>query len=430
MNPNMEKTSGKKNNICLVFTPATELQEDRLEPPLGLLYLSTLLRKHGYPVTIVDLAGMTEDDWELPVADFYGFSTYSTTYLRTLKVVELARKMNPKAKMIAGGPHASALPEQVVEDFDHVVVGEGEIAILELVSGRKSDRIITGQPVADLDSLPFVNYSLVDVDSYRRVVDGKKSFTIISSRGCPHKCLFCNSIIMGGHKPIRFRSPKDVVTEMYGIRQRYMDVTFRFGDDMFGSNSEWLRAFADEVKPLHPTYRAFVRVNQCNKDGFTDLLRETGCKHIAIGMESGSDKILKAMRKGQTVNQIRTGIAAAKASGLIVRVYLIVGFPGETWETVQQTVDLIDETRPDEFVIYPLIPYPGTPLFANPEGYGLLNIDTDFTRYFQICGDGKSEFVYDLEHTDRVELQEMKEHVIAECERLQLDWARDSKGYI
>jgi radical SAM superfamily enzyme YgiQ (UPF0313 family) len=429
------KDSGKKRtkmlDLCLAFTPAYELQDDRLEPPLGLLYLATTARKAGFDVSICDLAGIGKDLWALPEARYYGFVTYSTTYARTLELVGLARRANPEAIMIAGGPHASALPEEVAEDFDHVVVGEGELAICELLMGIANEKIISGHPVSALDKLPYLDYSLVDMDSYHRIVDGKKSFTILSSRGCPHGCLFCNSIIMGGHKPVRFRSPSFVVGEMMGIQKRYGDVAFRFGDDIFGSRRSWLEEFSMEVKCLdNLVYRAFVRLNQCAEDGFTDLLAASGCKHIAVGLESGSDTILSAMRKGITKRIARGGIRRAKESGLIVRVYLIVGFPGETWDTVNETIELVREVKPDEFVVYPLIPYPGTPIYNNPECYGLRNIDKDFSHYFQICGDKESQFVYDLANADRHELQAMKDHMVDELEKMQLSWARDSKGYI
>lgn len=432
MKKNMVKDSGKMNDACLVFTPAYELQDDRLEPPLGLLYLATTACKAGFDVSICDLAGVEARDWELPESNHYGFITYSTTYSRTLELVELARSVNPRAKLIAGGPHASALPDEVASDFDHIVVGEGELALCELLSGIIDDKIIYGSPISALDKLPFLDYSLVGMDSYNRVVDGKKSFTILSSRGCPYGCLFCNSIIMGGHKPVRFRSPSFVVGEMMGIRKRYGDVNFRFGDDLFGGRRSWMEEFVKESKHLDDlAYRAFVRLDQCAAGwGFVDMLVESGCKHIAVGLESGSDAILSAMRKGITVQMARDGIRRAKDAGLIVRAYLIVGFPGETWDTVNETIDLVRETQPDEFVVYPLIPYPGTPLYENPERYGLWNIDKDFHKYFQICGDKESRFVYDLANADRHELQTMKDYMVGELEKMQLSWARDSKGYI
>jgi anaerobic magnesium-protoporphyrin IX monomethyl ester cyclase len=403
--------------------------DDRLEPPLGLLYIGTWAAIRGYPVEICDLAGIPMEGWHLPEADYYGFVTYSTTYARTLALVTMARSVNPNALMIAGGPHASALPEQVLQDFDYVVVGEGENALLEILCGEAAPGIIIGKPVMDLDLLPMLDYGLVDIDSYHRIVDGKKSFTLLSSRGCPHKCLFCNSLIMGGHKPLRFRSPELVVDEMGALRA-FGDVAYRFGDDLFGGSRRWLDSFAQELDGAGISYRAFVRLNQCASPLFVQRLVETGCKHIAVGAESGSDKILRAMSKGLTKQVSREGIRRAKEAGLIVRTYWIVGFPGETWDTVKETVEFIDETMPDEFVVYPLIPYPGTPIYHDPEKYGLLNIDHDFSKYFQICGDKHSEFVYDLQNADRVELQAMKDYMVGELEKMQISWAIGSKGYI
>jgi len=291
----MGKGSGV-SDICLIFTPAYELLEDRLEAPLGILYLATWLNSKGFDAQVCDLAGLAAQDWQIPVADFYGFSTFSTTYHRTLQVRDIARRVNPKAKLIAGGPHASVLPNEVAPDFDYVVVGEGELALLDLLGGMRNRKIVYGEPVANLDELPYPDYSLVDVGSYRRVVAGKPSFSILSSRGCPYRCLFCNSTIMGAHKPVRFRSPTNVVGEIEQMRNAYGDLAFRFQDDIFGANLSWLRLFTMLLKPLNVTYRAFVRANQCANGEFTDLLYEGGCRHVAIGVESGSDCILEANR--------------------------------------------------------------------------------------------------------------------------------------
>lgn len=417
-------------DIAFITTPTPELEDDRLEAPLGYLYLAGYLASGGLNVKIVDICGV--NDWRglIPHAKYYGFTTYSTTYQRTLQIKNYIKSQYPDSKTIAGGAHASALPDGVSKEFDHVVVGEGEYVLNLIVNGWVQSSIIQGNPIKDLDTLPFPDYTMIDVESYHRIVDGKRSFSILSSRGCPYKCVYCNSLIMGGRHIVRFRSPENVIKEMVSLKNTYGDINFRFQDDIFGCNMNWMRQFTELIRPLDYVYRAFVRTTQCCDKEFTDLLVEGGCKHIALGIESGSDKILKAMNKGQTKAQCIEGLRNAKESGLLRRIYLIVGFPGETWDTVKETVDLVAEAEPDEFVVYPLIPYPGTPLWDDPAGFGLLNIDKDFHKYFQIYGNKQSHFVYDLVNADRYELQAMKDYLVTELERHHAVWARNSKGYV
>lgn len=412
-------------DICLIHTPIEELLTNNVEPPLGLLYLATFLSSNGKNCVVVDYNNSTECG--IPFADFYGFSTYTPTYYKTKKLMMMAKQVNPEAKVIAGGPHASALPVDVLSDgFDYVVVGEGEKALLDIINHERSSGIIYGNPVRNLDELPFPDYSFVDVNGYTRVVGGKKGFCLVSSRGCPHRCLFCNSVVMGAHKPIRFRSPQNVIDEMKSIMRKYGDVGFRFQDDIFAFNIDWLKEFTHLVKPLNIIYRAFVRAIQCANEGFCELLYEGGCRHVSLGIESGSDYILAKMQKGETVQNCKDGIIKAKAVGLIVRIYLIVGFPGESWETIHETVDFVREVMPHEFAVYPLIPYPGTPIFAEPVKYGLLNIDYDFRKYWQVHGDKISEFSYDLSYVSRDELQCMKEYVVRELEGMS-SWYHETK---
>lgn len=420
-------------SVVLVQTPCYELNDDRLEPPLGLLYLATWLNQHHYSTQIVDLASVQPECWadRIPWADVYGFSTYTTTYHRTLQVLQVARQINPSAWMVAGGPHASALPQQVSADFDFVIVGEGEMALLELLQsldrGETAPRIGYGLPVADLDSLPFPDYSLVDVPSYRREVAGRPSLSILSSRGCPFGCVFCNSIVMGGHQRVRFRSAAHVINEIRQLETRLNINSFRFQDDLFTFNLVRLRELAALLRAEQVTYRSFGRVDQCSQE-VTDLLYNSGCRHIALGVESGSGIMLERMAKGQTVNDIRQGIAHARSSGMIVRVYLIVGFPGETWDTVRDTVELMLECKPDEFVVYPLIPYPGTPLYHRPERFGITAINPDFSQYFQVQAGRRTGYVFRTRDLDENRIAEMREWVIEQLEPT-ITWAGESRGF-
>jgi radical SAM superfamily enzyme YgiQ (UPF0313 family) len=423
----------KRLSVALIQTPCYELDDDRLEPPLGLLYMATWLRQHDRQACIVDLSSISQSEWinAIPSADIYGFSTFTTTYQQTLQVLEVVRKVNPMAWTVAGGPHASALPQDVARDFDFVVVGEGEQAILSLVqalkAGQTPTRIVSGQPVTDLDSLPFPDYSLVDIDSYRRVVAGQPSISILSSRGCPYRCVFCNSIVMGSGQRVRFRSAANVIEEIRLLKAAWGIVSFRFQDDIFTLNLPRLREMTALLRDEEIAYRCFGRVDRCSQE-VANLLYEGGCKHISFGVESGSPTILKRMQKGQTTDQIRQGIAAARLAGLIVRVYLIVGFPGETWETVQETVDLMLECAPDEFSVYPLIPYPGTLLYEQPEMFGITAINPDFSQYFQVRRGRGTGYTFQTADLHEKIIADMRAYIIDSLEP-SITWAGDSRGY-
>lgn len=421
------------NRVVFVQTPCYELEDDRLEPPLGLLYVATWLNNHNYQAQIVDLSSIPPGHWAdfIPSTDIYGFSTYTTTYHRTLDILQIVKRINPTAWTVAGGPHASALPEVVARDFDFVIVGEGEITLLHLLralnNGESPPRILSEPSIADLDTLPFPDYSLVDVHSYHRVVDGRPSLSILSSRGCPYRCVFCNSIIMGGNRHVRFRSAANVVEEIRELKANWGITSFRFQDDIFTLNLPRLREMTAMLRNEGITYRCFGRVDRCSRE-VTDLLYEGGCRHIAFGVESGSQVILERMQKGQIVDDIRQGIANAEASGLMVRVYLMVGFPGETWETVQETVDMMLECAPDEFAVYPLIPYPGTPLYQRPEAFGITAINPDFSQYFQVRRGRGTGYVFRTRDLDEEMIADMRAYIIERLE-LAITWAGDSKGY-
>lgn len=420
-------------SVVFIHTPCYELEDDRLEAPLGLLYLATWLNRHGYPAQIVDLASVPPDQWvhRIPYADVYGFSTYTTTYHRTQEIMRIARSLNPAAAIIAGGPHASALPDVVAHDVDYVVMGEGEQAILEIMQSPAPQNghpiSVRGAPIEDLDTLPFPDYTLVDVASYSRVVDGQRSLSVLSARGCPYHCVFCNSIIMGAGNRVRYRSAANVVSEIQQIKERCGVTSFRFQDDIFTINVPRLRQIASLLRHENISYRCFGRVDACSNQTVTDLLAESGCRHIAFGVESGCDAILKRMQKGQTTSDIRRGIANAKASGLTVRIYLIVGFPGETWDTIEQTINLMQECQPDEFSVYPLIPYPGTRLYQHPQEFGITSINHDFASYFQVGRRRCTGYVYRTADLDEGEISAMRDHVIRRLEESRIDWGLNSK---
>jgi len=382
-------------SICLVKTPVPELQDDRLDPPMGLLYLGTVLKQAGYEVKILDLSGIPEDDWEFPEADWYGFSTYTASYNRTVRIKELVEELHPDVKTVAGGPHASAMPMSTSMDFDYVIVGEGESALLELVSLGQGEAIIHGHKMS-INLIPAPDYSLVDVSSYTRRYQGKPSFQIFTSRGCPYQCGFCSKL-PGGHV-MRRRSTGAVVREILDIRKRYGDVSFRFKDDLFASNLFSLQCLKD--RDLDLQYSCNVRADY--KEGLPELLAATGCKTACIGIESGSDRVLTSMNKRTSREQNLRAIKELQEVGIDVLAWLVIGYPGETWETFYETISFLEEAQPDIVRAYPLIPYPGTPVYEQ-----VLILDEDFDHYFYIHGNNETGFVYQTPELPRSEIMGM-----------------------
>lgn len=424
-------------SVCFVHSPCDAVNDDRLEPPLGILYLAGVARDEGCSVRVIDLASRGQADLaaEVPVGfDVYGFSTYTVNFRVTLALADAVRVRNPRALFIAGGPHATALPEEVLAaGFDAVVTGEGETALAAIVRAvRRGERprgIVRGTPVADLDTLTFPDYDLLDFGTYSRELDGQRCVSVLSSRGCPYPCTFCNSRIMGAGTPIRYRSPENVVAEVRQIKARGID-RIRFQDDIFTLDIRRVRRLAAALSREGVIYRCFSRVSTFTAE-MAALVRGSGCIHVSFGVESGSPALLAehAMNKHQTPGDIRAALEHARAAGLRTRVYLMVGFPGETDGTVRETIELMKSTPWDEFAVYPLIAYPGTPLFEEPERFGILQIRRDYGEYVQVGRDFRAGFTIRTATFDERQVRVWRDAVVAELLADGRTWAGAAVGF-
>jgi anaerobic magnesium-protoporphyrin IX monomethyl ester cyclase len=421
-------------HVTFINTPCYEIMDDRLEPPLGLLYLATLLNHHGYRATITDLASAPPERWRqlIPPADVYGFYTYTPTYHRTLQLLPLIRRLCPSAVLVAGGPHASALPQQVARDFDFVVVGEGEQALLALLSalqkGERPQPIQHEIPLKDLDSLPFPDYNLVDRTSYRRLVANHPSAAIISTRGCAYRCAFCTSTITGVSRQFRYRSPQNLVAEIAQLRERYHIKSFKIQDDVFTLGLGRIREISRLLAPLDVVYRCNARVDLCTDSEMLSQLYAGGCRHITFGVETASPRLLARMGKRQTTTQVRRAIALAKEAGLIVRANLVVGFPGETWDTVQETIDLMLACKPQEYVISAFVPFPGTEAYTYPERYGIAELEEDFSQYFMLRRNQESSYIFRTSELTPQVVADMRASMIRAL-AAHIGWVGSSTGY-
>ena len=395
----------KRNTRAVLVNPfIPQLDNDRMQPSGGLISIATFCQNQGYEVEVVDLAGKgNEDDVFrfIPESNIYGISLYTATYNNSVNLVKSLRKKYPTAIFIAGGPHASALPHEVKRDFDCVVCGEGEYAFLSILNffrngvPQKIPDIIYAAPIDDLDRLPFPDfYRYSDIHSYSRHILGMPSISIDSSRGCNHKCRFCNSRVIERGR-WRARSPENVKEEVqWHISNGYK--SFRFNDDNFLGDSRRALVLCNLLKPLGIKYRIFARAETLTEQ-LCNALSESGCVHIGVGIESMSNTMLALMRKAACVSNIQKGIHAARSAGIKTRGFFICGFPGETNETVYESIEGLNKLCLDEAIVYPCIPYPGTDLFTHPEKYGITWIDPDYSKYIQVGSNKSSGFVMETD---------------------------------
>ncbi len=386
-------TSGNKKifaDVILIRIDSPGIEDARREPPLGLMYLSAFLNRYGVKSQILDITfeECLNGSESIPHASVYGISTYTDSYHLAYHLAINLYKQNPSACIVAGGPHASAIPGEVLADgFDYVIAGEGEHEfsklVMEVLNGTREKPFIRKDTHSwNLDKYPFPEYNGVDLNSYTRRIEGKICASILTSRGCPYKCVFCNSNVMGSHIPVRLRSAANIVSEIKMLISRFGVEAIRFQDDLFTIDHTRIHELAVALKPLDIWYRCFSRVNNFDTK-MAHMLAESGCRHVSFGVESGSKAILKAMHKNQTPDQIKHALICANKAGLATRIFLIAGFPGETDATIQETLDLLQECPFDEFSVYPLICYPGTKLWREPEKYGIKKIKHNYPDYIQ-----------------------------------------------
>jgi radical SAM superfamily enzyme YgiQ (UPF0313 family) len=379
-----------KAHITLVNPPQTTGAPNSGFIPLGIGYLAALLEENGYVVDVIDcqVQHYTSSDLESELIrlqpDVIGVTSTTLTYKSATEIVQAAKKACPNSLTIMGGPHVTVLDDQTLNEqpeLDIIVRGEGERTLLELVDNvsksnlknldnvlgitfRKNGKIIQtpDRPfIQNIDELPYPAFKHFDVSKYR--IFGKTYLPVITSRGCPFQCTFCLASKMCG-RGFRARSPKNVVDELEFLRDTFGADAFSFYDDTFTFDRKRARDICKEMKTrkLDLQWDCRTRVDRISKEDLT-VLREANCQLIHFGAESGSQKMLNLMKKGTTVEQNAQAIKWAKDAGISVAISVVVGYPGETPELLQETLDFMYRTRPDYVYMCVAIPYPGTEMY-------------------------------------------------------------------
>ena len=349
------------------------------DQPLGLLYLGAVLEEKGFEVEVFDANFSVDwkDELKLHEADVYGVNCQSSLLKTVIETANHLKKHFPDSLRIVGGPHATFMPNDLVPFFDKIVVGEGEKAILEVLEGKWIGKLAHCPPIKDLDSIPFPARHLISIEKYHRKIDGLRSTGIITARGCPYSCVFCGD--MWGTKA-RYRSAGNVLAEVEECVNVLDIKAFMFWDDTFTFNTSRLFNILDGLKRLDVKWRCLTRVDWVDEPTL-EIMKNSGCVEILYGIESGSQKILVNIEKGTTVEQNIRAIDSTKKAGIPVMASIIVGCPGETWETIEETIRLLEEHPPDRCHVCMFTPFPGSPVWRHPEKYGVEILDRDFTKY-------------------------------------------------
>ncbi|HVF24733.1 MAG TPA: radical SAM protein, partial [Anaerolineales bacterium] len=219
--------------------------------------------------------------------------------------------------------------------------------------------------ITDIDKLPFPAWDLVDVEKYRLIWlkrHGYFSMNMVTTRGCPYHCNWCAKPIWG--QRYNSRSPENVVAEMKWLKEKFAPDHIWFADDILGLKPNWIEKFAarlNEVDAVIP-FKCLQRADLVNEKT-AEALAKAGCKTVWIGAESGSQKILNAMDKGDKVEDIYHAAKLLRENGIEVGFFLQFGYPGETWDDVQKTLKMVRECAPDDIGISVSYPLPGTKFF-------------------------------------------------------------------
>jgi anaerobic magnesium-protoporphyrin IX monomethyl ester cyclase len=379
-----------------------QLARMRPYPPLATLLAAAVLRRRGHEVALFDamLAAGT-DSFRAALRetrptivgileDNFNFVTKMCTVRSreaTIEMIAAARAHG--CRVVVNGSDASDHPTRYLEaGADAVIPGEVETTLLALVDGwtRSPDAPLAAIPglalrdgrggvtytpprpaLRDLDSLPLPAWDLVDVERYRRewlAAHGRFSWNMVASRGCPFGCNWCAKPVFG--RRYAQRSPTSVADEMRRLKDELSPDHIWFADDIFGLTSRWIGEFARAVarREARTPFMIQCRADLLRPEVIADLAR-AGAEEVWLGVESGSQRILDAMDKGTTVDEVRAATRALRAHGVRACWFLQLGYPSETWNDLLLTRDLVREEHPDDIGVSVAYPLPGTKFHAS-----------------------------------------------------------------
>jgi len=395
--------NSKNNKIVLIYAGITE---SGFNNPVGnegtwinhgLCLISSVLKKNGYSVELIDLRRLKSWDEFISLIkekDFAvaGITMMSVDYNPAMKCIDIIKQNKPEVKIIVGGPHPSILPQEVAlnKNIDYIFVGEAEISITELIrnleAGQKNGKIIYGSK-PNLNDIPFSDRELFPIPEEPFVSFLERPFvTIIAGRGCRYNCNYCQPaerMIFG--EAVRRRSVDNVIEELKHLYRKFNFKSMMIHDDCFTEDEEWVLEFCRKYKN-NGFRQPFVCQSRpdliCKNKNMVKELRDAGLALCIIGFESGSQRILNFLRKGCTVEQNLEAAEVCRKLGVKIWANYMLGIPTETKDEQRATVEMIKEIRPYHCSPAYYTPHPGSDLFEYclENNLSLINNNDDYRR--------------------------------------------------
>ena len=374
-------------------------------PPLGLAFLAGFLLKSKIEVHILDFAVIPwnnetlEKEIKAFKPDIVGSTAVTMNFDAAVRILRTSKQIDPDIVTVCGGPHASFEATEALTHHHHldvIVIGEGEQTLLDLVrcvekkksfepvagiayrEGNRVHRTIARPPV-DINSLPLPARHLLPLGRYKAL---GLPLTLTTSRGCPYKCSFCIGRKMGG-PAVRYREPKRVVDELEQIASLGFNQV-NIADDLFTANHRHCRDICDEIlrRGLSIKWTAFARVDTVSEEVLLKM-KAAGCKAVSFGVESANPGILKTIRKGISPRQVVEAVNLCLDTEITPYASFILGLPGETSETLQQTVQFARDLQSMgvAYGYHLLAPFPGTEIRETLEDYHMRLLTDDWSQY-------------------------------------------------
>lgn len=360
------------------------------QPPIGLALIAAVLEREGYQVTVLDanVLGLSPKELAPLVtdADVIGLTAMTPTVSAAISTACHLKQANPTQTILLGGVHATLLPDETLAkapELDIIVRGEGEETIIELlqalekkhpldnisgISYRANGKVVSAASRlsnVDIEALPFLAYNSLPLPKYKPHPPHGRALpfaAIVTSRGCPYHCAYCSKPVFGSK--FRAQSPERVIEEIIYLKEIFGIKEIHFYDDVFTLDKKRVHAIADAIikKGIKIFWTCETRVNLVDEELLRHM-KQAGCYAVSYGIESAVPEILDTISKDITLEQVETAVHLSREAGLETAGYFMIGSPGESPETIQQTIQFAKKLKLDFAQFAVTTPFPGTKLY-------------------------------------------------------------------